>query len=208
MKTHRSNRLTSPAVLLAAGLALALPGAARAGSPAPAQGGEHPGHNHANHAATLPAPPPAAGSVDARAAFERIKKLAGDWQGTLMAPDGAATSTRLEVTAGGNAVLEKLFAGTDHEMVNVYHMQGSELMVTHYCDSGNQPLLRYSADKSSPDLMVFDFAGGANLDPAKDAHIHAARIALQGEDRMESDWDGYAGGKKEGGVKFLLSRRR
>ena len=92
-------------------------------------------------------------------------------------------------------------------MVNVYHMVGEDLMITHYCDSGNQPQMRYSAARSRPDLLVFDFAGGTNFNPAIDSHIHAGRVALQGENGMESDWEGYAAGASAGSVKLLLRRR-
>jgi hypothetical protein len=192
--------LPPAAALLAAfvlTLAVALPGAAAA-APLPEEGS----HAHAQAEA------PAAGGVDAKAAFERIKKLAGDWQGTMMTPDGQATSSRVAVTAGGSAVIETLFAGSEHEMVNVYHMDGADLVISHYCHAGNQPRLRYAAEKSSPDELIFDFAGGTSFDPAKDGHVHAGRVALKGEDRLESDWAFYTNGKEAGVNKLFLSRRR
>ena len=46
------------------------------------------------------------------------------------------------VTAAGSAVMEVLFPGTDHEMVTVYHQDGDDLILTHYCAAGNQPRMK------------------------------------------------------------------
>jgi len=37
---------------------------------------------------------------------------------------------------------------TDHEMTNVYHMDGPTLVMTHYCAAGNQPRLRAASGTS------------------------------------------------------------
>src|SRR5690348_2757738 len=72
------------------------------------------------------------------ACFERLKSLAGDWMGK--GPGGQEiTMLRFRVTAGGSALEETEFPGTDHEMVTVFHMDGDRLALTHYCHLGNQP---------------------------------------------------------------------
>ena len=45
----------------------------------------------------------------------------------------------VRTTGGGSAVTETLFPGTAHEMMSVYHMDGDDLVLTHYCAGGNQP---------------------------------------------------------------------
>ena len=158
-------------------------------------------------ALALPAAAPAGGALDPKAAFERLKGLSGEWQGAVMSPDGPATPDTFRVTAAGSAVMETMFAGTDHEMVNVFHMEGPDLVVTHYCAAGNQPRMRYAAEKSGADQMVFDFAGGTNFDPAKDKHIHSTTLTFKG-DKLESDWSSLDGGKEGERLKIYLSRRR
>jgi hypothetical protein len=145
--------------------------------------------------------------ADPKAAFARLKNLAGEWTGGIGKPDGPAGSVLYRVTANGNTVMETLFPGTDHEMISMYHLDGPELVLTHYCAAGNQPRMKFSREKSSATNLVFDFTGGTNLDPAKDGHIHNGRIRLSGEDRLEADWVFHADGKAAGTNSFFLSRK-
>jgi hypothetical protein len=146
-------------------------------------------------------PAAAAGTVDGRAAYETLKKLAGEWQGT----DGDSGGTRFRVTAGGHTVEEIMFPGTDYEMVNMYHLSGDELVVTHYCSSGNQPEMKLDTAASKPGDLVFAFAGGKKLDPARDNHIHGARLVIEG-DKLREEWSSWNEGKDAGVMKFFLKR--
>src|SRR5438105_1544223 len=68
------------------------------------------------------------------AGLERIKKLAGTW--VMADKDGKPTDTVvsvIKVTAGGSAVQETIFPGQPQEMVSVYHTDGPDLVMTHYC---------------------------------------------------------------------------
>jgi hypothetical protein len=127
--------------------------------------------------------------------LERLKKMAGTW--VEADKDGKPTSkvvSVVKVTAGGSAVLETLFPGQPLEMVSVYHRDGADLVMTHYCMLGNQP--RMKADPNSPpNQLRFKFAGGTNLDPARDKHMHEGTITFVDDDHVE--WSGVAwdGGK-------------
>ncbi len=153
-------------------------------------------------AAEVTAPRPA----DPKAAFARLKDLAGEWKGNVGQPDGPATRVIYRVTANGHTVMETLFPGTDHEMISMYHLDGGELVLTHYCAAGNQPRMRLSRAQSTAAELVFEFTGGTNLDPAKDGHIHSGRIRLPAPDRVEAEWVFYAGGQPAGTNRFLLAR--
>lgn len=148
----------------------------------------------------------AASRGDAKAAFERLKKLSGDWEGHLMTPDGPAMSARFRLTAAGSVVEERLFPGTDHEMVSMYHLDGKDLVMTHYCAAGNQPRLRYDPAASGPTELSFDFTGGGNLNPDVDGHMHSGRILLKDEAHIEGVWVGYERGKPAGTKRFILTR--
>lgn len=117
--------------------------------------------------------------------LERLKKLAGTW--VEADKDGKPTDkvvSVIKVTAGGSAVHETLFPGGPQEMLSVYHADGADLVMTHYCMLGNQP--RMKADpKSPPNQVKWVFAGGTNLDPAKDMHMHEATLTFVGDDRIE-----------------------
>ncbi len=141
-----------------------------------------------------------------KTAFESLKKLSGDWQGRIQTADGAATTARYELISGGTAVMETVFSGTSHEMRSVYHMDGSDLVLTHYCATGNQPRMKLDTAASTPEKLVFQFAGGSNMDPAKDGHIHGGRIVFAADGKVESEWDFYKDGKPLASNKFFLTR--
>ena len=127
--------------------------------------------------------------------LERLKKLAGTW--VAADKDGKPTDqvvTVVRVTAAGSAVHETLFPGQPHEMMSLYHRDGDDLVMTHYCVLGNQP--RMKADPKSPANQIrFQFAGGTNLDPAKDKHMHEGTLTFIDDDHIE--WSGvcWEGGK-------------
>jgi len=150
---------------------------------------------------------PAPGA-DPKAALERLKRLAGDWEGHLMTPDGPPVSVSYAVTSAGSVVMERLAAGTDHEMVSMYHMDGKDLVMTHYCAAGNQPHLRWNPANSSATELVFDFAGGSNMDPAVDGHMHSGKMMLKDDSHIENVWIGYDQGKPAGDKRFILARKK
>ena len=152
------------------------------------------------------AAPTAAAPVDGRAAFARLKSLAGEWQGVVEAPGGHPASIRYEVGSGGTIVRELLFPGTEHEMLNVYHLVDGQLVATHYCAMGNQP--RFKLQAASADELVFGFAGGTNFVPERDPHIHEGRIRFVAPDRLEEDWTAFTAGKPSGDHKFVLTRQK
>ena len=153
----------------------------------------------------LAAPVPAA-SADGKAAFERLKSLAGEWQGAVGAQGGPPASIRYEVGSGGTIVRELLFPGTEHEMLSVYHLVDGQLVATHYCAVGNQP--RFKLKSASADELVFAFDGGTSFAPATDLHVHDGWIRFVGPDRLEEDWTVYKAGKQAGDHKFVLTRKK
>ena len=117
-----------------------------------------------------------------KAAFERIKSLAG------------------------NAVLELLFPGTEKEMVTVYHLDGDELVLQHYCILGNQPRMKVRPGKNA-DELAFEFAGCCNLVSDDARHMREATITILGRDRIRSRWYQYENRENSKTVEFDLARR-
>jgi hypothetical protein len=119
------------------------------------------------------------------AAFEKMKKLAGTW----VDADGDGRPTDhivsiIKVTSGGSAVHEIIAPGQSDEMVSVYTLEGPDLVLTHYCVLGNQPRLK--ADPKSPANQIrFEFAGGSNLDPTKDKHMHSMTLTIVDDSHIE-----------------------
>ncbi len=127
--------------------------------------------------------------------LERLKKLAGTW--VEADKDGKPTDkvvSVVKVTAAGSAVHETFFPGQPMEMVSIYHLDKGELVMTHYCALGNQPRMK-AAPASSPNQIKWAFAGGTNLDPAKDMHMHGATVTFVDDDHIVVDGEAWENGK-------------
>lgn len=149
----------------------------------------------------------AAETSPAADAFAKIKTLAGTWTGegkSFEAEETFAVTHTFRVSANASVVMETMNPGTDHEMINMYHMAGDDLVLTHYCAGGNQPTMKLV--KADGDTLVFDFTGGTNLDSAADGHIHAGRLVFVDADTIRSDWIAYNQGEEAGTTSFTLKR--
>jgi len=156
-----------------------------------------------------------AAGTDANAAFERLKSMEGTWTGSAQGEGEAAEEDEghggevkhvFAVSAAGTVVMETMMPGTDHEMINMYHLDGEELVLTHYCAGGNQPTMRMNRAASTADSLSFDFTGGSNLNPAKDPHIHSAKIVFKEGGKVQSNWFAYNAGEEAGQMSFNLAR--
>jgi hypothetical protein len=149
------------------------------------------------------------GGKDVRAAYERLTKLVGEWQLKEVKDDAlkGKTAVRYRLTAGKNALVETLFPGDDKEMVTIYHRDGDELVLTHYCCCGNQPRMRANIGHDK-DELVFEFAGGSNLNPEKDLHMHNYRVRFVDADHIKGEWEYYQDGKAAGKHTFDLVRKK
>jgi hypothetical protein len=133
-----------------------------------------------------------------------MKELAGNWEAPPI-PGAPPPTVKYELTSGGTVVMETLFGGSEHEMRSLYHVVNGELVLAHYCGLGNQP--RMKLRKGGSDLLVFDFDGGTNFDPAKDLHIHSGWIKFVDATHAEAEWTVYQGGKQVGAHKLVLTRK-
>lgn len=154
-------------------------------------------------------------AVSGKQAFEQLKTLAGSWSGTAEGEgeEAEAEAEKVDkvvhdfrVSAAGTVVMETMGPGSEHEMINMYHLDGEELVLTHYCAGGNQPTMRLDSEASTAQKLVFAFTGGTNLDPDVDSHIHSAEITIVGNDEIVSDWTAWSGGTEVGGMTFLLKK--
>jgi len=150
----------------------------------------------------------AAGGIEPKAAFERLKSLEGTWQGSAgHGQPGQSATVTYRVASAGSVVQETLFPGTPHEMISMYHLADGALVMTHYCAMGNQPRMKLDLAASTPERLVFAFDGGTNFDPAKDGHVHAGALEWKGE-LLHADWTVWTAGKEAGHNVFDLQRSR
>src|SRR5215469_12024519 len=83
-----------------------------------------------------------AGDNDASKALDQLKSLAGNWEGTAQWTGARTGSYPMNaayyVTGNGSALVENLITENAPAMTSVYHLDGNDLRLTHFCGAQNQ----------------------------------------------------------------------
>ena len=138
----------------------------------------------------MPMPKTAGPQSDAQKAFEKMKTLAGSWQGSVV---GMPVQVTIRVTSSGNAILhEGTSSGMKDNPITMLYVDSDRLLLTHYCDSGNRPRMQ---GKLSPDgkTVTFDF-----LDVSGNAQrflMHDAAFTLIDANHHIEEWTYILSGK-------------
>ncbi len=135
---------------------------------------------------------------DAQKSFDKLKTLAGSWQGRLTTDphqadmDNAHPLVTLRVTSRGSALVHEMKeAGTpddptryDHPLTMLY-LDGDRLLLTHYCDAGNRPRMaaRVSPDGKTVEFDFVDVAGGTQY-----GHMHHAVFTIIDANHHIEEW--------------------
>jgi len=129
----------------------------------------------------------------AELAFERLCALQGSWEGKSTA--GWTARIELELIARGSALLERsnFEAHPGETMLTLFHKDGADLVLTHYCVAGNQP--RLVATEIGSDEVRFTFRDATNLASRDQGHMDEALIRLEGPDAFSSQWSFFQDGK-------------
>ena len=100
-------------------------------------------------------PKTAAAQSDAKKAFEKMKTLAGLWQGTVM---DIPINFRIRAVSSGSAILHEgdtSGGGPPKHEITMFYVEADRLLATHYCDAGNRS--RWEG-KMSPDGKAIEFS--------------------------------------------------
>ena len=134
----------------------------------------------------------------AQKSFDNLKTLAGSWEGSL---DGKTLHVSLRVTSMGNTLMHEMSgAGRPDDPITMFHLDGDHLMLTHYCDAGNQP---HMIATTSPDgkTITFDFVDATNLLPTQHGHMQHVVFTFIDPDHHTELWQfAMADGSKMGGL--------
>jgi len=128
--------------------------------------------------------------------FEKMKTLAGSWQGHANGNKNETVSVNYKVSSAGSSIVETHFPGKPQEMVSVYTEVNGKIHMTHYCAMKNQPSLLLK--KTTADTLVFDYLDGVNLDVKKDMHMHGLTLKFIAKNELQQHWVQYQGGKSVG----------
>lgn len=119
--------------------------------------------------------------------FDKMKTLEGSWAGAMVeAGKEYPATTRFVMVSDGSALMGWMGEGTPFEMVTIFHMDGKELMGTHYCAAHNQPRF-VAVSGGDPDRIVFKFKDGTNIGP-HDGHMQQVAFIFQGPDHHTEEW--------------------
>jgi len=123
-------------------------------------------------------------------AFQRLLTLVGDWKES--AP-GKGFSVKFERVAGGTALMETLTEPGGSTMVTLYHPDGAQVRLTHYCDMGDQPRMKGTLNADS---LRFTFVDVTGLAGPEVPHMHDLTITWSGPDHIVERWTVASGEKR------------
>ena len=130
-------------------------------------------------------------SLDAAAAFSRLKSLVGEWEADTQM---GKVHVSYELVAGGTSLLERESGEKMPVMLTLFHVDGDRLMLTHYCMAGNQPRMQAKRFDAAAGDLEFQFLDATNLKPGA-GHMHNARYRIGDDGHFQAEWQFYENGK-------------
>lgn len=140
-------------------------------------------------------------------AWEKMKSLVGQWEGTMSHGDmDMPVTVSYELVSDGTSLMERMNAPDhSHEMITMYYPDGSRIMMTHYCSEGNQPRMR--ADALNGDTVAFSFVDATNLSSPQAEHMRRLVVKFADADHFTQEWTHRKAGKDETGI-FKYARKK
>lgn len=139
------------------------------------------------------------------ALLDRVKTLQGAW--VMKDEKGQEQpASAFAVSSDGSIVREIMFAGSGHEMTNVYHMDGPTMLMTHYCALGNQPTMRAAA--GGPKVIDLKFDSVTNLHAPGDMYMGGMKLTFVDANHIKTDWTSYEAGKTVPHTTFEMWRKK
>jgi hypothetical protein len=117
------------------------------------------------------------------AGLDQLKRLAGNWEGE---DEGKVVHATYKVISAKTAVMEILNPPDEADMVTVFYPDGKNLMMTHYCATGNQPRMRAAAANTKE--IEFRFVDATNLASSADGHMVGLVIQFDDADHITEKW--------------------
>jgi hypothetical protein len=142
---------------------------------------------------------------DARSAFERFKGLEGSWEGK--STKGWSERVTFQTIAAGSCVLESSFdAHPNEKMLTMFYVDGSRLMLTHFCVAKNQPRLVATAFEGDGAMITFTFLDATGLPSRDSGHMDKLVFRFVDPDHATSRWTWYQDGKEKWLEEIELTR--
>jgi hypothetical protein len=134
------------------------------------------------------------------AAFAQLRALAGEWEGSFEWSGGRSGTGTVKATyyatGNGSAIIENLIMGGVPAMTSVYHLDGPDLRMTHFCAAQNQPRLRASRIDNAKGILDFSFVDATNLSSPDAGYVHGLEMRLLSADHITLTFLFEAGDKR------------
>lgn len=122
------------------------------------------------------------------AAFTQFRALVGEWEGPYEWSGGRSDTGRMNVTytltGNGSAVVETLMTDGVPTMTSVYHLDGADLRMTHYCGAQNQPRLKAQRIDLAQGAVDFSFVDITNLRSPDAGDVHGVEMRFLDPDHV------------------------
>lgn len=155
---------------------------------------------------------PASAEPDAKESFEKLKSLAGSWEGRMTTVpkvpgmDGTLTQVTLRVTSMGHTLMHEMTGeGRPDNPITMLYLEDDSLALTHYCDAGNRPRMtgHISPEGKSFHFEFADMSGGD-----KYGHMHGAAFTFIDADHHSEEWTFMMPGGKAVRAQIDLRRKQ
>ena len=143
--------------------------------------------------------------VEPGSVFEKFKALAGEWEGQRSG--GGWVKVSYQVHSGDSAVVETITSPDEPSMVTVYHMDGNDVRMTHYCSAQNQPRMKASSVSRDAQVVSFEFIDVTNLARPTDGHMQNLEITFKDRNGITQKWTWLENGRTTD-TTFTLTRVR
>jgi opacity protein-like surface antigen len=132
---------------------------------------------------------------DAQKSFDKLKALAGTWEGSF---EGHRLDVTLRVTSMGNALMHEMKGSGPEDPITMFNLDADRLLLTHYCDAGNRPRMvgKISPDGKTVEFEFLDLSGST-----EPGHMQHVTFTFIDADHHTEKWQfAMADGKTMGGV--------
>jgi hypothetical protein len=125
-------------------------------------------------------------------AFDQLKTLVGEWEGTN---SGQPVKVTYTLVANGTALMERLQPANEPDMITMYSADGDHVVVTHYCSGGNQPQMVAQATTGKTEKLSFTLVRITGLKTPDDDHMVGLVLTLSDKDHLTQEWKYQSKGK-------------
>ncbi len=119
-------------------------------------------------------------------AFDQLKSLVGEWEGSDSTGNPGKLSYSL--ASGGSVVMEHLMPAGEPEMITMYSADGNRLVVTHYCSAGNQPQMQTEPLTGAPNKIVFSLVRVTGLKTPDEGRMIGLTLTIPDRQHLTQEW--------------------